>query len=65
MLKIISIEFDVMADDVLQQSRHTHSVLTDFTSELVEHLSQFTADEYGLAVFNLVRSHKGVAILLL
>ena len=53
-----------MTDDVLQQSRHTHSILTDFAGELVEYLSQLTTDEYRLAVFNLVRSHKGVAVLL-
>ena len=53
-----------MTDDVLQQSRHTHSILTDFAGELVEHLSQLTTDEYRLAVFNLVGSHKGVAVLL-
>ena len=39
MLKIIGIEFDVVANDVLQQSRHTHSVLTDFAGELIEHLA--------------------------
>ena len=38
MLEIFGIEFDVVAYDVLQQARHTHSVLTDFTGELVKHL---------------------------
>ena len=64
MLEIFWIEFDVVADDVLQQSRHTHSILTDFASELVKHFSQLTADEYRLAVFNLVRAHKGLAVLI-
>lgn len=64
MLEIICIEFDVMTNDVLQQSRHTHPVLTDFASELIKHLPQLATDEYGLAVFNLVGLHKGVAILL-
>ena len=53
-----------MTDDVLQQSRHTHSILTDFAGELIERLSQLATDEYGLSVFNLVRTHKGVTILL-
>ena len=39
-------------------------VLSDFTGELVYHLPQLVTDEYGIAVFNLVRSHKGVAVLL-
>ena len=64
MLEIIGIEFDVMTDDVFQQSRHTHSILTDFAGELIEHLTQFATNEYRLAVFNLVRSHKSVAVLL-